>query len=112
MSMSLFKHGYMLLVVSLLTAQVLVFSGIGLEILVLYGPLALLVIIGVLTAISLAIALISALPYLIAMIALWPTKIPNDYQPPAHRVATSVSASDAPPTEAIPLLDARWLYPW
>jgi hypothetical protein len=112
MRMSVFKQGYMLLVVSLLTAGILTFIGIGLEILVLYGPLALLAILGVLTAILLAIALIPALPYLIAMIALWPNKIPNDYQPPAHRVAASVHAIDAPPTEAIALLDAHWLYPW
>jgi len=74
MRMSAFKQGYTLLVISLLTALIMLYAGMALEILVLYGPLALIVIIALLAAFFLALVGIVGLPFLLAKIALWPTK--------------------------------------
>ena len=101
-----------MLVVSLLTALILIYIGIGVEILVLDGPLSLLVVIGGLAAIFLVLALIPALPYLIAKIALWPTRVPNNYGTSMSRKINTLPTSDAPPAESTPLLHERWLLPW
>jgi hypothetical protein len=95
-----------LLAVSLFTTGFLLFIGIGLEILVLFGLADLLVIIGILAAFFLAVMLIVGLPYLIAKIALWPAKWPSYDEPPMRPEATPVAANDASVADA-----EGWIFP-
>ena len=109
--MSAFKQGYTLLVISLLTALIMLYAGMALEILVLYGPLALIVIIALLAAFFLALVGIVGLPFLLAKIALWPTKWPTHDEPSLRRGTATISTNDGQPTQALPLLHEHWLLP-
>jgi hypothetical protein len=104
--MSVLKQGYWLLGAALLTTGFLLFIGIGLEILVLFGLADLLVVIGILAVFFLGVMLIVGLPFLLAKIALWPAKWPSYDEPSMRQEAHTVTASDASVADA-----EDWIFP-